>query len=112
MWYPAVGGPVEADARRYQAHTSQCGRVAEYRTFLALACTSVRPAEHSDVTLRIFRTRFAECLAGLLLVEVPEAIAVDATELPNFGLEVTYHHGASEGRCTGQPRRIQNKLIP
>ena len=46
------------------------------------------------------------------MVEVPKAIAVDATELPNFGLEVTYDHGASEGRRTGQPRRIQSKLIP
>jgi hypothetical protein len=46
------------------------------------------------------------------LIEVSKDVAVDATELPNFGLEVTYDHGASEGRRTGQPRRIQNKLIP
>jgi hypothetical protein len=83
-----VGGPVETDARSYQAHTSQCGLVAEYRTFLALARTSVRPAEHSDVTLRIFRTKLAGCLAGLLLVEIAQRIAAQAAELRSFGLEV------------------------
>ncbi len=51
-------------------------------------------------------------MAGPLLVEVPKAVAVDATELPNFGLEVTYVHGTSEGRRTEQPGRIQNNLIP
>ena len=44
--------------------------------------------------------------------KIAQRVAADATELPNFGLEVTYDHGASDGRRTGHPGRIQNKLIP
>ena len=85
---------------------------ATLHTFLALARAPVCGTEHSEITLRALCTCRARGLSGPLLVEVPKAIAVDATELPNFGLEVTYDHGASEGRRTGQPRRIQIKLIP
>ena len=82
------------------------GRVARaYRTFLALARTPVRPAEHSDVSLGMISTCRARCLAGPLLIEASKAVAADATELPNFGLEVTYTHGTSEGWRTERPGR-------
>ena len=93
-----MGGPVETDARRYQAHTSQCGLVAEYRTFLALARTSVRPAEHSDVTLRIFRTRDASILARLFLVEISKIVTVDTIGLtpgPCVACDSSKHLGHS-----------------
>ena len=88
---------------------------ATLHTFLALARAPVCGTEHSEITLRALCTCRARGLSGPLLVEVPKAIAVDATELPHFGLEVTYDpcdHGLSEGQRTGQPRRIQIKLIP
>ena len=59
-------------------HAQACGsiyrcaqaRVAqEYRTFLALTRTSVRPAEHSDVSLGIFSTKFAGGLARPFLAK-------------------------------------------
>jgi hypothetical protein len=37
----------------------------------------------------------ARCLSGPLLIETStKAVAADAAELPNFGLEVTYHEEA------------------
>ena len=84
---------------------------AALHTFLALAGAPVYCTEHSEISLGVLCTCRARCLTGPLLVEVPKAIAVDATELPNFGLEVTYDHGASDGRRTGQPECIQ-KLLP
>ncbi len=85
---------------------------AALHTFLALARAPVCCTEHSEISLGVLCTCRARCLTGPVLVEVPKAVAVDATELPNFGLEVTYDHGASDGRRTEQPGRIQNKLIP
>ena len=63
---------------------SRCPR---RRTFLALACASVRCAEHSDVSLRIRRTGAAERLSYKLLVGIAEQIATDASKLPLLGLE-------------------------
>ncbi len=59
----------------------------------------------------MLRTGRARCLTGPLLIEASEAVAAHATELPNFGLEVTYDHGSSEGWRTERPGRIQ-KLLP
>ena len=81
------------------------------RTFLALARAPVCCTEHSDVTLRVLCTCRARGLTGPLLVEVPKAVAVDATELPHFGLEVTYDHGTSLVGGAEQPGRIQKRLL-
>ena len=71
--------------RRRQSTSQACGsiyrcaqaRVAqEYRTFLALARTSVRPAEHSDVSLGICRTKFAGGLARPFLAKRSARISV------------------------------------
>jgi hypothetical protein len=59
----------------------------------------------------MLRTGRARCLTGPLLIEASEAVAADATKLPNFGLEETYDHGSSDGWRTERPGRIQ-KLLP
>ena len=85
----------------------------ENHTFLTLARAPVIPGcQHPDEAARVGGACLARRLALRLLEEIAQRVAADATELPHFGLEVTYDHGASEGRRTGQPRRIQNKLIP
>ena len=58
-------------------------------TVLALACAFVRRGEDSKIALRIARTRLTGCLGRLLLIEISEIIATDATELADVGLEVT-----------------------
>jgi hypothetical protein len=84
---PCVGGPVETDSRRHKR--MQATDWWQNPTFLALARTSVRPAEHSDVSLRVVRTKLAGCLALELLVEIAQIIAAEAAELALVGLEVT-----------------------
>ncbi len=69
------------------------GRV---RTFLALARASVHGAEHSDVALCVQWTKIAGGLGFVLLVDVPEDVAVNAAELPLLGLKVAcVAHAAS-----------------
>ena len=84
----------------------------ENHTFLTLARAPVIPGGQHPEAARVGGACLARRLALRLLEEIAQRVAADATELPHFGLEVTYDHGASEGRRTGQPRRIQIKLIP
>ena len=70
---------------------------AMLHTCLALARASGDCGEDSNISLRVLCTCRTRCLSGQLLIEASKAVAADATELPNFGLEVTYDHGISEG---------------
>jgi hypothetical protein len=59
-------------------------------TCLALARAPVCCTEHSDVTLRARWTSRAIRLAGQILVEITQAIAIEATGLALFGLELSW----------------------
>ena len=87
----------------------------ENHTFLTLARAPVIPGGQHPEAARVGGACLARRLALRLLEEIAQRVAADATELPDFGLEVTYDHcdyGILEGQRTGQPRRIQTKLIP
>ena len=59
---------------------------------LALAGAFVHCAQNSEIALRVHRTSLATRLPKMLLVHIAEAVAVDATKLPLFGLEVPCMH--------------------
>jgi hypothetical protein len=69
------------------------------------------------VALHVHRAGAARRLALQLLVEAPnaEAVAADAAELPNFGLEETYdhgNHGVSEGGALDSHDAFRSSSFP
>ncbi len=59
-------------------------------TWLALACAAVGSTQHSHVPPGILSTLLARRLTGLILVEIAQVVAVDATVLARFGLELAW----------------------
>ncbi len=59
------------------------------RTFLALARTPILSGQDSNVALCVGQASLTNRLGRLLLVEIAQRVATDATELPLVGLKVT-----------------------
>ena len=81
--------PSETDSRRQV--DEEAGVKSSYydRTRFALARALVLRRQNTDVSLRICRTSLTRCLGRLVLIEISETIATDATELADVGLKVT-----------------------
>ena len=69
-------------------------RCVPTRTWNTLTRALVRAVESPQVSLRVFGAVPTECLAGKVLVCIPEFVAADTSKLPLFRLEVAYHVAA------------------